>query len=151
LELVQYGDVLSSPQKGMKVKAFIIIFCLAACTGKRARYAIPPVQEPHALPAACDSLNVTYNLTVKIILKNNCYSCHSKTITDSTGNFDLETFSSLKSYLSYYFRADSIYGSKFMHVIRQTTGVIPMPPVGKLSPCDISKIQNWIANGAADN
>jgi hypothetical protein len=137
----------------MKVRILIIIIisCLAACTSKKAKYPIPPANEPQALPAGCDSTNVSYNSTVKIILKNNCYSCHSKSITDSTGNFDLETFSSLKNYLNYYFRADSIYGSKFMHVIRQTSGVIPMPPVGKLSACDISKIQSWIAGGAANN
>ncbi|MGZ3882876.1 MAG: hypothetical protein ACXVP0_00235 [Bacteroidia bacterium] len=84
-------------------------------------------------------------------MQTNCYSCHSTTVTSNAGGLDLENFTSLKSYLNNQFQGDGVYGSKFTHIINQSIGVIPMPPVSKLPPCDIEKVTIWIRNGALQN
>jgi hypothetical protein len=64
---------------------------------------------------------------------------------------DLQNFNSLKQYLTNGYRGDTIYGSEFYHIITQSPGVIPMPPAGKLSDCDISKIDRWLKKGAPED
>jgi len=96
-------------------------------------------------------LNVSYTKQVKVTLENNCYSCHSTAVTSTGGGLDLENFNSLKNYLNYQYHQDSIYGSKFYHIIDQT-GLVPyMPPTGKLSFCELREIKIWINAGAPAN
>lgn len=104
------------------------------------------------VPVVCDTLHVSYNLCIKPIFINNCYACHSDSASQN-GNiaFDIENFSSLKLYLNNYYHNDSIYGSKFLHIIEQTTGVIYMPPIGKLSQDNIDLVNKWLVAGAPEN
>jgi hypothetical protein len=100
--------------------------------------------------SACDTIAVSYSASVKIILQNNCYSCHSTAVTQN-GGFDVENWTSLKNYLNLSYRGDGIYGSKFFHIVNQD-GLVPhMPPTGKLSDCELSKIRSWIRDGALQN
>lgn len=100
---------------------------------------------------SCDSLNVTYSKSVKKILVNNCYGCHSTAITSSTNGFDLEDFSSLKNYLTLSFNNDGVYGSRFSHTIHQQGYLLYMPPTYKLTKCELSIIDKWIKAGAPEN
>lgn len=119
-----------------------LVFSLASC-----RY------DKENLPAAtsgCDTLNVSYSASIKIILHDNCYSCHS-TANTQTGGLDIEDWNSLKNYLTQSYRGDGIYGSKFFHVVNQD-GLVPhMPPTGKLSDCDLAKIRSWLRDGGLEN
>ncbi|MCX6310812.1 MAG: hypothetical protein NT084_04170 [Bacteroidetes bacterium] len=124
---------------------FLILgLCLFSCKHQ-------PVNIPHHSTNECDTLNVSYSTTVKPILLGNCYNCHSTYYATTTGALDLEDWSSLKNYLTYTYRGDSIYGSKFYHSIKQVGLIQPMPPAGKLTDCEISKIHSWIISGAPAN
>jgi mono/diheme cytochrome c family protein len=97
----------------------------------------------------CDTIDVTYSKIIQPILKTNCYSCHSTTVTANGGSLDIQNFSSLTNYLNNNY--DGVFGSQFYRVISQTPGTLPMPPVGKLSDCDIAKIKSWINKKAPNN
>ena len=126
--------------------AFIIAtLVLVSCTRDRA-------QNPASARTICDSVHVSYQTCIKPIFISNCYSCHSDIASQSGSvGFDIENFSLLKTYLSYYYHNDSIYGSKFMREINQQSGVLIMPPSYKMPDSSIALIRYWIANGAPDN
>jgi len=90
--------------------------------------------------ASCDTTNVTYSVTVKKILTDYCTSCHSD--ASLQGGISLEGYDNVKKYAT----AGSLLGS-----IKQVD-YSPMPKgSSKLSDCDISKIEKWIADGALNN
>ena len=100
----------------------------------------------------CDSSSVSYSKDIKPILMSNCYSCHSTSATAGGEGLDLENFVSLSNYLKNDYRGNGIFGSQFYHVIKKSSGVIPMPPSsGRLSDCDVAKIHIWISNNAPEN
>ncbi len=85
---------------------------------------------------ACDTVSfLTYNNSVKSIMTTNCSGCHP------TGHFSghaLDTYNGTKA---------SVNSGKFIPAIKHT-GPKPMPQGGgKLSDCDIAKIEKWVANG----
>ena len=132
---------------------FLLAVFLVFCTRKKGIpiVAAPPVKN---VTVSCDTINISYVCTIKPILGSNCYSCHSSSASDSGKvALDLENFSSLKNYLKLFYRNDSIYGSKFYHVIMQAQLVIPMPPApqAKLSDTDIRFIKKWLNSGAPEN
>ena len=119
-----------------------------SCTNKKVVHpALPKLDAPLA---TCDTIYVSYTCSVKPILQNNCYSCHSTAVTAS-GGVDLENFQSLKNYLKLYYRNDSMYGSKFYNIILQTPGTLSMPPTAKLSTHELSLIKKWLNLGAPEN
>ncbi len=128
----------------------LFIFSFFALVLFSCRYDKENIPDP-TTTSGCDTLNVSYSATVKPILQANCYPCHSTYYATTNGALDLEDWNSLKNYLTYFYRGDGIYGSKFYHIIRHDGLVTPMPPTGKLSDCDISKIHSWIAAGAPAN
>ena len=125
------------------VIALVYLFIIS-CTNDKG-IPLPFINKPIQ---GCDSSNISYSAAVQPILKNNCYSCHST--ASGSGGLDLENFSSLKNYLEYFYRNDSIYGSKFSHIINQKGSVLYMPPTGKLNDCDLLIINKWIRVGAPE-
>ena len=124
--------------------AVFLSLLATACTHKE------PMSPPAGPSNTCDTSNVSYAKQVQPILQSNCYSCHSSAAV-SSGGLDLQNFSSLKSYLNFYYDSDNVYGSKFMHIVGQSGLVLYMPPTYKLSGCEISTIRSWIRNGAIQN
>lgn len=94
--------------------------------------------------AACNTTNVTYNLSVRPILNSYCLSCHSNNSASSLGgNVRLEMYSDV------ILRVDdgSLIGS-----INHDNGFSPMPKgSSKLNLCNITVIQKWIDDGAPNN
>lgn len=90
----------------------------------------------------CDTLNVTFNQTIKPILDINCVSCHNGTI--SNGGVNLDNYSNVKAL------ADN---GKLLGVIDHQPGFKSMPPApaSKLDDCTIDKIENWLKEGAQNN
>jgi uncharacterized membrane protein len=84
---------------------------------------------------SCDTVNVSFNGSVVHILESNCYSCHSGSTSSFGGGINLQDKSIVIT-----------NASKIKASISQT-GSKPMPPSGKLSSCDISRINIWIRNG----
>lgn len=93
---------------------------------------MPSVPDPD--PSNCDTNTVTYELSVKPILENNCFSCHNS--GNTSGGIDLTDYTKLTSLAA----NGALLGS-----ISHFNGFSPMPQGGnKLSDCDIAKIDKWI-------
>jgi hypothetical protein len=91
--------------------------------------------------SACDTSGVTYSLTVKPILDQNCNGCHSQ--ASQQGGVVLETHSDVLVYAN----SGQLLGS-----IKHSAGYAAMPQGGaKLSDCNILKIEKWIQDGSPDN
>ncbi len=90
---------------------------------------------------SCVTTDLTYQANIKSILSSNCGSsgCHNG--PNGVGGLDLNTYPSAQR-----IAADG----EMMGRIRNITGPL-MPPGGKLSDCDIEKIESWIADGAPNN
>ena len=90
----------------------------------------------------CDTLNVTFNQTIKPILDINCVACHNGTI--SNGGVNLDNYSNVKALAA---------NGKLLGVIDHQPGFKTMPPAtaSKLDDCSIDKIRNWIEGGAQND
>jgi hypothetical protein len=100
----------------------------------------------------CDSLSISYLNCVLPVFRSYCYRCHSDSASQNGSiAFDIENFNSLKTYLTYYYHGDSIYGSKFMRAINYQSGVLVMPPSNKIPDTLIARIRYWVESGAPYN
>jgi len=83
----------------------------------------------------------TYSADVSPILNNRCVSCHSG--VSPSGGITLNSYQEVTKYVN----NGSLMGS-----INHSSGYSAMPKnTGKLSSCDIQKIQVWIDAGALNN
>jgi hypothetical protein len=93
--------------------------------------------ENHCDSAGCDSTNVTYTSSVKLILDTWCIGCHGGSKPEN--GLSLETYSEA---------VDCANSGKMMGAIRQQPGYSAMPKDGgMLSECEIALIQKWINTG----
>ena len=91
--------------------------------------------------SGCNTDNVTYSNTVAPILQAWCYSCHSGSFP--SGNIKLDAYSAVRPLVD---------NGKLLGTIRHETGYLPMPDGGgKMPTCEISKIEQWVSDGAPDN
>lgn len=92
----------------------------------------------------CDLTTVTFSGTVKPILQASCYTCHSNSnYLSAGGGIKLENHADVKT------MAES---GKLMGAVKHESGFIPMPNGGgKLSNCEISKLQQWVDNQMPNN
>lgn len=91
----------------------------------------------------CDTANMKFATNIKPILQANCYSCHSNATYAGISGVPLEDYADVKEH------ADA---GQLMGVITHAAGYPPMPKGGgKLSDCNINKIQAWINRGAENN
>lgn len=89
----------------------------------------------------CLTEDVTFSGFVKPLIDTKCRSCHNSAL--ASGNVNLEDFSKLKP---------TIEDGRFLGSISHSPGLSPMPKGGaKLSDCDISKVEKWIAAGFPEN
>lgn len=96
------------------------------------------------LSSSCDTNNLTFSSSVKPVLQQYCYTCHSNNSAASFGgNIKLEDYADVK------ISADN---GKLYGTVAHLPGYSPMPKGGsKLDDCDISMIKTWIDSGAPDN
>lgn len=89
----------------------------------------------------CDTAVFTYALAVKPIMESKCVGCHNP--ANLGGNIDLSTYAAVKTSAL----TGKLYGS-----IAHQTGFSAMPMgAAKLSDCEITQVQKWIANGSLNN
>ncbi len=90
----------------------------------------------------CDSTtNATFAAVIYPIIETNCVGCHSNTRTE--GGVNLSTHSKILPYIN---------SGSFMGTIEHKPTYPVMPTSGiKLSECNISLLNQWIANGALNN
>ena len=91
--------------------------------------------------AVCDTTNITYSLSVKPIINENCISCHSQAVQQ--GTVILETYADVLVYVN---------SGQLIGAITHAPGFAAMPQgAAKLDDCSILKIETWIGAGSPDN
>ena len=92
-------------------------------------------------PTNCVTDNMSYVTHISPILNHNCFVCHSEAANN--GNVTLEGYSNVMIYVN---------SGQLMGAIKHQSGFSAMPQNSTpLSDCDISKIEQWIAQGAQNN
>lgn len=87
-----------------------------------------------------DTQNVTFSKTIMPLLSTNCLGCH-KTGSIS-GNVNLENYANVKTYVD---------NKRLSGAINSLAGYSPMPPIGKLTDCQLQVVKKWIDAGAKNN
>ena len=101
------------------------------------------VEEELYPPTECQTANMSLQVNIVPILERNCYVCHSTTAGPSNGNVILEGYSELIKYVN---------SGQLVGAINHASGFSPMPQnAAKLIDCDISKIEQWVADGGPNN
>lgn len=89
----------------------------------------------------CDSSVFTYSGAIQPLVQNKCQGCHSG--TNAQGGIDLSTYDLVKA---------KVTDGKLWGSINQFAGYSPMPKNGtKLSDCELTQFQKWIAAGSPNN
>ncbi len=91
----------------------------------------------------CVTDNMSLQTNIVPILDRNCYVCHSVTDGPNNGNVILEGYSELSKYAN---------NGQLIGAINHESGFSFMPKnAAKLGNCDISKIEQWVLDGAPNN
>ena len=88
----------------------------------------------------CDTLAVKFATFVMPIVQNQCVGCHGA--TNPSGGISLTNYTQIKA---------SVQTGKFWGSIKQLVGYSKMPVGGRLSDCELSKMDAWIKRGALNN
>ncbi len=116
----------------------IVLFFMWSCYYDNEEYLYPLLENN------CDTTNVTFSSSVKPILEQHCFSCHSNSTAAFFGdNIKLEDYTDAK------LRADegSLYGA-----VAHLGSYSPMPKgAQKIGDCKISVIRIWADAGAPNN
>lgn len=99
------------------------------------------VEEVLYPPTNCTTDNMSFATDINPILSFNCFVCHSEAV--NSGNVTLEGYNNVMIYVN---------SGQLMGAIKHESGFTPMPQNSTpLSDCNISKIEQWIAQGALNN
>jgi uncharacterized membrane protein len=89
----------------------------------------------------CQTSNVSFSATIQPVLNANCVSCHSG--AGASAGIRLSNHSEVSA---------AIDGGRFIGAIKHQGGFSAMPPSGpKLTTCQISQIEAWVAQGKPNN
>jgi len=97
------------------------------------------------IASGCDTTAiVTYSGAVTALLQGRCLSCHSNSAAANLGgNIKLDTYAAVKIY------ADN---GQLLGSVQHASGYSQMPKGStKLSDCEITSIEKWIADGTLNN
>ena len=99
------------------------------------------VEEELYPPEVCDTVSVTYSLTVAPIIEQHCFECHGG--AEPSSGIPLEGYDNLKV---------KVDDGRLIGAIRHRPDFSPMPKdAPALTECTILKIEKWVAEGAQDN
>jgi len=84
----------------------------------------------------CDSVNVTYALSISPIVQAWCVGCHGG--SNPSNGLRLENYGEVVA---------CAQSNRLMGSLRQEAGFFPMPKGGQLSPCEVALFQKWINTG----
>lgn len=92
-------------------------------------------------PNGCITVGQSYEMNIEPILERECVTCHND--FSQQGGVNLIGYGNVIEYVA---------SGVLLGTIRHDEGFVPMPGNGgKISSCDISKIESWIEDGALDN
>lgn len=124
----------------LKNLSFLLIICasvlvVVSCNKDE----VPPID-----PGACETDNLTYNNFAKDLVNSTCATsgCHDVNANSNGVPYPFHNYEVMKAAVD----AGRILGS-----IRREAGFSAMPKgEAKLSDCNISKMEAWIADGAPE-
>jgi uncharacterized membrane protein len=94
-------------------------------------------------PKICNAKDSSFSISVRPILENRCYSCHSGASNGGISGVNLEGYANVKI---------QVDNGLLLKSIKHLPGAEPMPRnSSKLSDCEIQKITNWIEAGSPNN
>jgi hypothetical protein len=89
----------------------------------------------------CNTTSMSYVTDINPILQQNCFACHSAAANN--GNVTLEGYDQLVPYIN---------NGRLLGAIKHQSGFKQMPQnAPQLGSCEISKIEQWIVDGAQNN
>ena len=88
----------------------------------------------------CKTTNMSFANDISAILTSNCNGCHSG--SSPSAGLDFSNYGGVNTVAA---------SGKLYNAILQNGSAVAMPPTGKLSDCDISKIKSWVDAGHANN
>ena len=122
---------------GSFLLTLLIVALVYSCYYDSEEYLYPQLNN------GCDTINITFNLSVKPVLQNNCYGCHSNSTSTFGGNIRLEDYSDVLL---------SANNGKLLGSITHAGGFVPMPQgAQQLEACKITIIRKWIESGTPNN
>ena len=92
---------------------------------------------------SCDTVKMTYTQNIKPIIQTNCLDKGCHTSSNASGSIELETYAGVNMV--------NINNALINSLKYVSGGSKNMPPTGKLSDCDIQKVEAWIRRGAPEN
>ncbi len=124
----------SKMQMDKKLIFLVIIFFFSFCTYNNEEELYPN--------EICDTSDISYINDVKPIFEQNCYTCHSNSV-EYYGNLSFENFEHIQRVVD---------NGKLLRNIKHEPDGTPMPDGGgKLSDCNINKIEAWVNRGIPNN
>lgn len=123
-----------------KMKRFLIYVAVIGLTGFMFNSCYYDTEEElyKFSNTSCDSINVTYALTIAPIIQTNCASCHGG--ASPSGNLSLQNYAEVVTGVN----SRNLYA-------RITSSASPMPPAGLMDQCTILQIKKWIDAGVLNN
>lgn len=118
----------------LSLLSIVLVLSLSSCYYDKGDKLYPNVVE-------CDTLKMTY-ASIKPILQSNCIDKGCHTTSANFGGVILENYSGTKA---------SVTGEKLINALKYISGGTKnMPPTGKLSDCEINKVEAWIRRGTPE-
>jgi hypothetical protein len=119
------------------ISGIVIIIIAVSCYYDSEEFLFPQINNN------CDTVNVTYKLSVKPIL-NSCLNCHSNGSAASLGgSIKLQDYADVKTKVD----DGHLWGS-----VAHLDGYFAMPKdLNMLNDCDLSIIKKWIDNNAPND
>ncbi|MFT4535039.1 MAG: hypothetical protein ACJA1A_001579 [Saprospiraceae bacterium] len=124
----------------LKIKnlSFLLIICASVLVALSCeKDEVPPVD-----PAVCETENLTYDNFAKNLINGSCATsgCHDVNANANAVPYSFHNYEVLKA---------AVDDGRILGAINREMGFNPMPKgEAKLSDCNISKMEAWIADGA---
>jgi hypothetical protein len=91
----------------------------------------------------CDTMNISYERTVKYIFLQNCALAGCHATGSATGSYTLDNYHGVRSV---------VLSGRIIGAITHAPGYVHMPKNGtKLDDCKLGQIISWINQGAQNN
>lgn len=128
-----YTSVATSGAKWLLLLPLLSVVFLPGCY-----YDIEEELYPNTF---CDTVNVTYTGGISEIIQGKCAlpGCH---VAGGSGTGNFTVFDEL---------LEQVNNGILLASIRHEPNAVPMPDGGKLSNCEIRRIELWVAAGAQNN
>lgn len=108
------------------LSALIIVLILSSCEDLDEIYVAP------LPPGGCDTVNVTYAITIQNIMNSKCVQCHG-----NSGGVDLNGYANVKA---------NVDNGRMQKSIAPGGSMVSL-----LTDCDAKQIMAWINKGAPNN